>query len=71
MAISEAQKILVGGLKLINLQKDNIIMVGLMLQSESQIAQMLEWLNQNFKKEIYPTQQQVMDKAQEIMQSSD
>ena len=42
-----------------------------MLQSESQIAQMLEWLNQNFKKEIYPTQQQVMDKAQEIMQSSD
>ena len=71
MAISEAQKILVGGLKLINLQKDNIIMVGLMLQSESQIAQMLEWLNQNFKKEIYPTQQQVMDKAQEIMQISD
>ena len=71
MAISEAQKILVGGLKLITLQKDNISMVGLMLQSESQIAQMLEWLNQNFKKEIYPTQQQVMDKAQEIMQSSD
>ena len=71
MAISEAQKIVVVGLKLINLQKDNIIMVGLMLQSESQIAQMLEWLNQNFKKEIYPTQQQVMDKAQEIMQSSD
>lgn len=69
--LSEAQKILVGGLKLLNLQKDNIIMVGLMLQSESQIVQMLEWLNQNFKKKIHPTQQQVMDKAQEIMQGLD
>ena len=67
--LSEAQKILIGGLKLLNLQKDNIIMVGLMLQSESQIVQMLEWLYQNFKKQIFPTQEQVMDMAQRIMQN--
>ena len=42
-----------------------------MLQSESQIVQMLEWLNQNFKKQIFPTQQQVMDMAQQIMQNQD
>ena len=69
--LSEAQKILAGGLKLLNLNKDNIIMVGLMLQSESQIVQMLEWLNQAFKKKIYPSQRQVMDMAQKIMQEQD
>ena len=64
--LSEAQKILVGGLKLLKLSKDNIIMVGLMLQSESQIVQMLEWLNQNFRRKLYPTQEQVMNMAQKI-----
>ena len=71
MRLSEAQKILVGGLKLLNLEKDNIMMVGLMLRSESQIMEMLEWLYQNFQQEIYPTKEQVMDKAQEIMQAQD
>ena len=71
MKLSEAQKILVGGLKLLNLEKDNIMMVGLMLRSESQIMEMLEWLYQNFQQEIYPTKEQVMDKAQEIMQAQD
>lgn len=64
-------EILVGGLKLLNLPEENIIMVGLMLPSESQIVQMLEWLNLNFKNKVYPTQQQVMDKAMEIMQDKD
>lgn len=65
--LSEAQKILIGGLKLLNLEKDNIIMVGLMLRSESQVMEMLEWLYQNFKSKKMPSQEQVMDKAQEIM----
>lgn len=71
MTLSEEQKILVGGLKLLNLNKDNIIMVGLMLQSESQIVQMLEWLNHAFNEKTYPTQRQVMDMAQKIMQKRD
>ncbi len=65
--LSEAQKILIGGLELLDLEKDNIIMVGLMLQSESQVMEMLEWLYQNFKSNKMPSQEQVMDKAQEIM----
>ena len=69
--LSESQKILIGGLKLLNLNKDNIMMVGLMLRSESQIMKMLVWLNQNFKCNVMPSQEQVMDKAQEIMQNQD
>ena len=65
--LSEAQKILIGGLELLDLEKDNVIMVGLMLQSESQVMEMLEWLYQNFKSNKMPSQEQVMDKAQEIM----
>lgn len=71
MELSEAQKILIGGLELLNLNKDNIIMVLLMLQSESQIIQMLEWLKQAFEEKRYPTQKQVMDMAQKIMQEQD
>ena len=69
--LSESQKILIGGLKLLNLNKDNIMMVGLMLRSESQIMKMLEWLNQNFKCNVMPSQEQVMDKAEEIMRNQD
>ena len=71
MQLSEAQKILIGGLKLLNLNTDNIMMVGLMLRSESKIMEMLEWLYQNFKSKIIPSQEQVMDKAQEIMLNLD
>ena len=71
MQLSEAQKILIGGLKLLNLNTDNIMMVGLMLRSESKIMEMLEWLYQNFKSNIIPSQEQVMDKAQEIMLNLD
>ncbi len=67
--LTEAQKILVGGLKLLNLPKDNIIMVGLMLKSESQQLKMLEWMAQEFKAHKIPTQEQVMDMAQYIMQN--
>jgi hypothetical protein len=71
MQLSEAQKILIGGLKLLNLNTDNIMMVGLMLRSESKIMEMLEWLYQNSKSNIIPSQEQVMDKAQEIMLNLD
>lgn len=71
MQLSEAQKILIGGLKLLKLNTDNIMMVGLMLRSESKIMEMLEWLYQNFKSNIIPSQEQVMDKAQEIMLNLD
>ena len=71
MQLSEAQKILIGGLKLLNLNTDNIMMEGLMLRSESKIMEMLEWLYQNFKSNIIPSQEQVMDKAQEIMLNLD
>ena len=38
-----------------------------MLRSESQVMEMLEWLYQNFKSNKMPSQERVMDKAQEIM----
>lgn len=69
--LSEAQKILIGGLKLLKLSKDNIIMVGLMLKSESQLMEMLKWLYRNFKKNKTPTKEEVMDMAQYIMQSKE
>lgn len=69
--LSEAQKILIGSLKLLKMPKDNIIMVGLMLKSESQLMEMLEWLYRNFKKNKTPTKEEVMDMAQYIMQSKE
>ncbi len=66
--LSEKQELLIGGLKLLDLEKDNIIMVGLMLRTDSQIMEMLEWFSENFKRNIMPSQEQVMDKAQEIYQ---
>ncbi len=69
--LSEAQKILVGSLKLLNLPKDNIIMIGLMLKSESQQMKMLNWLDENFKINKMPTKEEVMDMAQYIMQSQE
>lgn len=69
--LSEAQKILIGGLKLLKLPMDNIIMVGLMLESEAQLMEMLEWLYWNFKKNKTPTKEEVMDMAQYIMQSKE
>lgn len=66
MELTELQKILIGGLKLFGLEKDNIIMVMLMLKSSEQ-AQMdlLTWVSDN----IYnnPTKEQVMNKAEELM----
>jgi hypothetical protein len=62
--LSETQMGLVGGLKLLNLPKDNIIMVGLMLKSESQQMAMLSWLDENFKTHKMPTKEEVMDVAQ-------
>ncbi len=67
--LSEAQKILVGGLKLLNLPKDNIIMIGLMLKSESQQMAMLNWQDEKFKTNKTPTKEEVMDIAQYIMQN--
>ena len=67
--LSEMQKGLIGGLKLLELPKENIIMVGLMLKSESQQMEMLEWLYQNFKAHKMPTKEEVMDMAQYIMQN--
>ncbi len=56
-------------MKLLELPKENIIMVGLMLKSESQQMEMLEWLYQNFKAHKMPTKEEVMDMAQYIMQN--
>ncbi len=67
--LSEAQRILVGGLKLLELPKENIMMVGLMLRSESQVMEMLGWLDQNFKNHKMPTKEEVMDEAQYIMEN--
>ena len=67
--LSEAQMGLVGGLKLLNLPNDNIIMVGLMLKSESQQMAMLSWLDENFKTHKMPTKEEVMDVALYIMQN--
>lgn len=70
MELSETQKCLIGGLELLDLERDSIIMVCLMLRSESQIMEMLEWLCLNFENKLFPTQEQVMDKAQSIMQNN-
>ena len=68
--LSEMRKILAGGLKLLNLPIENIMMVLMMLRSESQMMEMLEWLHQNFKRRIFPAQEQVMEKALEIYDKS-
>ena len=66
MKLSEAQKILAGGLNLLEMDTDSKITVGLMLRPDWRVMLMLEWLYQNFKKGVYPTQEQVLDKAEEI-----
>ena len=67
MELTEIQKFLIGGLKLLDLPRDNIIMVMLMLKdSEQKQMQMLIWLADNMEKGIMPNMVQVMDKAQEI-----
>ena len=63
--LSEAQKVLIGGLELLQLPADNIKMVLLMLQSPEQQMDMLLWMADSIKHGI--TKEQVMDKAQEIM----
>jgi hypothetical protein len=65
MKLSEIQEILLGGLQLLHLEKDNIIIVMLMLKLESQQMNMLIWLKNNIEKN--PTQEQIMDIAQKIM----
>lgn len=70
MELTEAQKGLIGGLQLLDLPKDNIIMVMLMLKdSEQKQMDMLEWLANEMGKGYMPNQKEVMDKAQEIMNS--
>ena len=66
ISLSEEQKCLIGGLKLLNLEKDAILVVCLMLRSEPHIMEMLEWLDQSFKNDLRPTQEQVMSKTIEI-----
>jgi len=65
MELSEIQETLLGGLQLLSLQKDNIIMIMLMLQSSEQQIEMLQWMAYNIEMGI--SQEQIMDKAQEIM----
>lgn len=68
--LSEIQKGLLGGLQLLPMKKDNIIMVMLMLKSskEKQLK-MCQWLADCFRVGTIPTQEQVMDMAQYIMQN--
>jgi hypothetical protein len=63
--LSEAQGILIDFLKSLKIEKDNIIVIMLMLKSYSQQVTMLEWLHQKWEKN--PTQEQIMDIAQKIM----
>ena len=67
MELSEEQKCLIGGLELLKIEKDNIIMVCLMLRSEQHVMEMLEWMAQQLEQDKFPSQPEVMDKAQEIM----
>ena len=66
--LSEIQKGLLGGLQLLPLPKDNIIMVMLMLKSsEAKQREMCLWLAEKFKQGLMPTQEEVMDEAQYLM----
>ncbi len=66
--LSEIQEGLLGGLQLLRMEKDNIMMVMLMLKSsETGQLEMCLWLADKFQSGTMPTQEQVMDKAQEIM----
>ena len=70
MELTELQKILIGGLQLLDLPKDNIIMVMLMLKdSEQKQWNMLVWLADKMQNGNMPNREQVMDKALEIMNS--
>lgn len=66
MELSEMQQTLLAGLELLQLEKDNIKMVMLMLQFPKQQLEMLLWMAENIESGI--TQEEIMDKAQEIMQ---
>lgn len=66
MELSEMQQTLLAGLELLQLEKDNIKMVMLMLQLPKQQLEMLLWMAENIESGI--TQEEIMDKAQEIMQ---
>ena len=67
--LSETQHLLLEGLQLLPLEKDNIIMVMLMLKSsEEKQRKMLFWIAARLKMEKIPSQPQVMDKALQIMQ---
>ena len=70
--LTEIQNLLLEGLQLLPLEKDNIIMVMLMLKSsEEKQLKMLYWIAARLKIKRIPSQSQVMDKAQEIMQAQD
>ena len=70
--LTEIQNLLLEGLQLLPLEKDNIIMVMLMLKSsEEKQLKMLYWIAERLKIKRIPSQSQVMDKAQEIMQAQD
>jgi len=62
--LSEAQLILIDYLKSLHIEKDNIIMVGLMCRKKKQLWKMLWWIHDNWEKGL--TQSDIMDKAQEI-----
>ncbi len=66
--LSEIQEILLGGLQLLPMEKDNIIML-MLKSSEQQQMTMCQWLEEKFKKEVMPTQEEVMDMAQYIMRN--
>lgn len=70
--LTETQTLLLEGLQLLSLEKDNIIMVMLMLKSsgEKQLK-MLFWIAARLKVKKIPSQTQVMDKALKIMQEQD
>ncbi len=65
--LSEIQLILIDYLKSLHIEKDNIIMCGLMLRPDWRAWEMCCWIHDNWEKGL--TQEQVMMKAQKIYQS--
>ena len=70
MEFTEIQKALIGSLQMLNLEKEGIIGVFLMLKTEEQQLEMLQWIHPFLRKDPdqHPTQNEIMEKALEIYQ---
>ncbi len=68
MELTEDQKYLIRGLKSLGAEGEEVVGIMLALETEDQVADMIEWLRAQIKSKIYPTMSDVIGKTMEIFQ---